>query len=243
MLGADLLAEFLEFVIVEIPEIARGDADRADAEPRLQVVDAVEIDQPFQRLFQRRGVVIALRFRAARRPQRRRRNPRREEAGHAESRDQRGAGFVEHRSGAFARSDRIPGHRGRNHVPEFLQPVDAFVGVVAGDDRGVDGADRDAGNPFRLEAGTAQRLKGAGLVGAERAAALQHQHTHRIGRRRCGRGIGIIHRDRQLEENECATVAAVRNGVNQRDRSKDHAGFIALIEHELFGKPAPITIL
>ena len=43
-------------------------AHRADAEAGLQIVDTVEIDQVFQRLLQGRGVVIALRLRAARRP-------------------------------------------------------------------------------------------------------------------------------------------------------------------------------
>ena len=192
VLGADLLAEPLELDIVEIAEIARGHADRADAEPGLQVVDAVEIDQPLQRLAQRRGVVIALRLRAALRPQRRRRNARGEEAGHAEGGDQGGAGLVEQRALAVAADDRIPRHRRRNHLPEFLQPLDALSRLVAGDDRGVDGADRDAGNPVRLEIAMAQRLIGAGLVGAERAAALQDEHALRLRGRRCGWRIGRI---------------------------------------------------
>jgi hypothetical protein len=50
VLRPDLLAELPEFEIVEISEIARGHADRANAEPRLQIVDAIEVDQPLQRL-------------------------------------------------------------------------------------------------------------------------------------------------------------------------------------------------
>ena len=80
---------------------------------------------------------------------------------------------------------------------------DALIGLVAGDDRGIDRANRDAGDPFRLEPCVAQRLKGAGLVGAERAAALQHQHALRLRGRRCGRGDGSIHRDRRSESVEC----------------------------------------
>ena len=63
--GPIFLPSLLELEIVEIFDIAGGDADRADAEAGFQIVDAVEIDQPFQRLLQRRGIVIALRLRAA----------------------------------------------------------------------------------------------------------------------------------------------------------------------------------
>ena len=63
-------------------------------------------------------------------------------------------------------------------LPEFLEALHPLFGRIAGDDRGIDGADRNAGNPFRLETDMAKRLIGAGLIGAERAAALQHQHRY-----------------------------------------------------------------
>jgi hypothetical protein len=47
---------------------------------------------------------------------------------------------------------------------------------VAGDQAGIDGADRGADDPVRLDAGLVQRLIDAGLIGPERAAALQHEH-------------------------------------------------------------------
>jgi hypothetical protein len=37
----------------------------------------------------------------------------------------------------------------------------------------------------------------------------------------------MIHRDRQSVGKEAGTVAAVRDGVNRRDQSKDHAEFTA----------------
>ena len=40
----------------------------------------------------------------------------------------------------------------------------------------IDGADRGADQPVRLDAGIVQRLIDAALIGAERAAALQHEH-------------------------------------------------------------------
>jgi hypothetical protein len=38
----------------------------------------------------------------------------------------------------------------------------------------------------------------------------------------------MIHRDYQSVDIKTGTVAAVRDGVNRRDRSKDHAEFTAL---------------
>ena len=61
-------------------------------------------------------------------------------------------------------------------LPEFAQPRQPVLRRIARDQAGIDGADRGADDPVRLDAGFVQRLIDAGLVGAERAAALQHQH-------------------------------------------------------------------
>jgi len=74
---------------------------------------------------------------------------------------------------------------GRYLRPEFAQPVDPVVGRIARDDRGVDGADRYAGNPIRMNTGLAQRLVDSGLIGAKRAAALQHQGDNFKGKVLC----------------------------------------------------------
>ena len=60
-------------------------------------------------------------------------------------------------------------------VPEFAQALQPLLRPVAGDDGGIDGADGDAGHPVRLQPGFMQGLIDAGLIGAQRAAALQHQ--------------------------------------------------------------------
>ena len=60
MFGPDLLAQLLELDIIEISEIASRHTYHTDAEPGLQVVDAVEINQALQRFLKRGGVVIAL---------------------------------------------------------------------------------------------------------------------------------------------------------------------------------------
>ena len=186
---------------------------------RLQIVDAVEIDQPLQRLAQRRGVVIALRLRAALRPQRRRRKARGEEAGHAEGRDQGRAGLVENR--CAPRSPWTIGFHGTGDdtiSQNSLSRVDALVRRVAGDDRGIDGADRDAGDPFGLEIDGAQRLIGAGLIGAERAAALQNQHTLRLrGASLAGAGLEISVMTVGIKYQKRMHRGDSSRAVNQRD--------------------------
>ena len=61
---------------------------------------------------------------------------------------------------------------GRHLRPKFAQPIDSVIRRIACDDGGVDGADRYAGNPIRLNSGLAQRLVDAGLIGAKGAATL-----------------------------------------------------------------------
>jgi hypothetical protein len=62
-----------------------------------------------------------------------------------------------------------------DQFPEGLQLLKAPFRRIAGDDRRVDGADRNARHPIGLDARLVHRLVDAGLVGAERAAALQDQ--------------------------------------------------------------------
>src|SRR5690242_5186952 len=61
-------------------------------------------------------------------------------------------------------------------APELAQPPQAVLRLVAGDDGAIDGADRGADDPVGLDALFAQGFVDAGLIGAERAAALEHQH-------------------------------------------------------------------
>jgi len=60
-------------------------------------------------------------------------------------------------------------------APEFLQPVEAMLGLVAGDQAGIDGADRGTDDPVRLDPAFVERLIDPRLVGAERTAALEHE--------------------------------------------------------------------
>ena len=40
--------------------------------------------------------------------------------------------------------------RGRDRVPKFAQRINATLRRIAGDDRGIDGADRDSSNPIKF---------------------------------------------------------------------------------------------
>src|SRR5262249_60602197 len=60
--------------------------------------------------------------------------------------------------------------------PEFLQPLHAIVGLVASDQAGIDGADRGADDPIRLDPRFMESLIDAYLVSAERAAPLKDEH-------------------------------------------------------------------
>ena len=68
------------------------------------------------------------------------------------------------------------GRRIADPPPELRQPVQSVGRLVAGDERAVDGADGGADDPFGFDARFAQGLVDARLIGAQRAAALQHQH-------------------------------------------------------------------
>src|SRR5450631_4715285 len=70
---------------------------------------------------------------------------------------------------------RARGKARRHHVPEFPEAVDAVADGVAHDERPVDRADGNARDPVRRDVGFGHRLEDAGLVGAERAPALEDE--------------------------------------------------------------------
>ena len=88
--------------------------------------------------------------------------------------------------------------------------------------RGVDRADRRADHPVGLDARLVQRLVHADLVGAERAAALQHQHD-------LARKLGACHYD--PFKGGLRSRNAARNGcepmMRQPGRARYPAGFTA----------------
>ena len=173
--GHDMFRSDFDIRIVEIGEIGGLDIDRADRETDSTGIDEFEVNQFFQGSMQRRGIIErgcgsgpALGEPAIDRV-------RFEKARLAEQHGVHGRNGVAHFAGVVAfRPGQQRVVRG-NGVPEFLEPFEPALRRVAGDDGGIDGADRDADHPIRFQPGLMQSLVDAGLIGAERAAALQNQ--------------------------------------------------------------------
>src|SRR5213076_3449937 len=159
--------------VVEVAQLAALHVDRADGEARALRFQQLEVDERRERRVQRLGAVPRRGVHAERRVHAAPGNgARHEEAGNAaDVRRQVGVPVVRPR----------PGHRldpsAEPHlVPELVQARQALFRFISGDDRAVDRADRGADDPVGLDACLVQRLVDADLVGAERAAALQHEN-------------------------------------------------------------------
>ncbi|MGY2934247.1 hypothetical protein ACVWZ6_003849 [Bradyrhizobium sp. GM6.1] len=95
---------------------------------------------------------------------------------------------------AGKRGAQIPDRILLHPFPELLQAQQPLVRRVARNEPRIDGADRGADDPVRLDAGLVQRLVHPGLIGSECTAALKHQH-HLAGQilRHAGIALHIVH--------------------------------------------------
>ena len=159
---------------VEIAHLAGPHMGGTNREPRAAAIDQIEIDELKKCLLQRRNRIIAGMIRTERigiadMGQR----IGLEEAGNP-LRDRRPdrEPFVEAGKGIAD----MPNRRLLHSLPKFLQPREPLSGFIAGNQARIDGADRGADDPIGLDALLMQRLIDPGLIGAERAATLQHQH-------------------------------------------------------------------
>ena len=169
---------------VEMGQFARTHIDGADRHAHVALlVQVIEVDQFFQGRRQRAGVIERGLFGRHL---------------HAEGEAAEQARREEARHPAHDRVDRVPPDIGapqfvfdqvhvhavgmRDAVPELLDPRQPIGRCIAGNQGRVDGANRGAHDPVGHQIVLMQRLVDAGLVGAERAAALQHQHdAHLVG--------------------------------------------------------------
>jgi hypothetical protein len=72
-------------------------------------------------------------------------------------------------------AERIEKKLGRDLLPKSAQLFEPRLGCIAGDQRRIDRADRNSGNPIGMQVRLGQPLIHAGLKGTERSAPLQHQ--------------------------------------------------------------------
>src|SRR5215813_6217502 len=154
---------------VEVAHLARAHVRGADRQARRAAFDERKVDQLGERLreWRRRveaGAVPSERIVRAEKSQR----IGLEESGNAAEQGRPiGRGVGEPRP-----VRQTPEFLALHAAPEFL----AMLALVAGDQAGVDGADRGADDPVRLDPAFVERLIDARLIGAERTAALEHEH-------------------------------------------------------------------
>src|SRR5690349_14736928 len=69
-------------------------------------------------------------------------------------------------------------------MPQLLQPAQTPVRLIADQNGGVDGADRNTRDPVGPKAGLLEGLIGTDVVGAQRPTALENQNDLRLRRGR-----------------------------------------------------------
>ncbi len=79
-----------------------------------------------------------------------------EEAGYADGGHQSGARLVEDLARMIVLHNRTEDQTAGNEIPELAQALDAPLGRIAGNDRGIDGADGNAGDPLGCKPGLAK---------------------------------------------------------------------------------------
>jgi hypothetical protein len=127
----------------------------ADCEARAATCDEGKIDKRAQSLFQgchgaEAGVVASERIVRAEKCQRIGRKESRNAAEHGRP--------IRRRLGEAGPIRQTPELFAPHPPPELLEPLHAIVGLVAGNQAGIDGANRGADDPIRLDSGFVQSL-------------------------------------------------------------------------------------
>src|SRR5579871_1351963 len=132
-----------------------------------------------------------------------------EEPGPAEHERCKGARPATRAIGRTCGKDR-PG-RG-NPLPEIPEALDAPLRRIAGDDRGIDRADGDSGDPVREVVRQRERLVDAGLIAAERTAALEDESHPLVVGLGSSRHVGF-HQSTRLSWRPLAVGSARRSAM------------------------------
>jgi len=154
---------------VEIDKIAATHVDRTDTKAHGPCIDAIEIDQLFECQPEPTSIVKARSLHGAGRMKPRRWKTRREEAGRATYQSEIGADLVLPLPRGIALCQKqaltpAAAMFGGDALPECTQLVDARFRRIAGDQRRIDGADRDARDPVGMKIGLGQCLINPGLI-------------------------------------------------------------------------------
>jgi hypothetical protein len=153
-------------LIVEVDRVAGAYVDGTHAEAYGTLpIEEIKIDKLLQTLSERRGVVDAKRLRGALRNEEGRRDARDQETRDTEGRCRCGAQTIEVNLQRIELRGRQQRHAGGDTVPELAKTPKSMLGTIARDQRGVDRANRYAGNPIRRETGFGDAFIDACLVG------------------------------------------------------------------------------
>ena len=154
---------------------------RPHRQPHRARVDAVKVHQPLKCGLERRGVVVTDGLQRTARLKRRRRKTRLKKAGNPKQQGLRGAAFIQGFTCAPWRCDQRSRSTRRHQVPELPQTRHPGRRRVAGDQGRVDGTDGNSRHPGGRAVALGEGLEHPGLVGTQRAAALEHQNTFPVG--------------------------------------------------------------
>jgi hypothetical protein len=168
--------------VVEIDEIAGTHVDGSDAETGGASIQTVEIHQTLECALEIFGVVEAggldraawLQPRIHRPGGEKPAGPARERPGGAHQTAKIACGIAA-RGSEVSVTDIGPKPVGGHLCPKLAQPIGAGIRRIAGNDGRIDRPNRDAGDPIGMYSGLREGLVDAGLIGPERAAALQHE--------------------------------------------------------------------
>jgi hypothetical protein len=158
--------------VVEIDKISSTSIDSADAQPGFARIDPVEIYETLKRTFERLGIVEARRLESAIRVQPSCRVARSEEVGHTLEQGHGRAHVVEEPAREVAFDPKIserggPAERVHGNLPpEGTQLLDPLGWGISGNDRRIDRANRNPGNPIGMQVGFGERFVDTGLIEA-----------------------------------------------------------------------------
>ena len=211
---------------IEIVHLARSHVNGAHRQSWLCRIDPLEIGEALKRFGQLLGRIESRLLHTNWRVETpSKRAIRREVAGNAveDGHHVRGSATQTAHTGERHRS---PEWLALHLTPELLNPFQPLIEFVAGDDGGVDGSDRRADDPIRLDSRLVEGLINPALIGSQRPTALKHNdhlagQGKPLGRRRSGLvfDVRFVHGSRPLQDGQPYSRAAPSHRAMSLDRT------------------------